>query len=203
MSDGPTAVVFDVGRVLYRWDMRCLFEKLVDDPDELDWVLANVVTERWHFEHDAGRDLDELTAARKESFPEHAHLIDAYATRFAETIPGPVPGTHDLVRRLADRSVPLYAITNFAAPFWAEFRAREALFGNFEDIVVSGIEKLAKPDPAIYQLAAQRFGRVPDDMLFIDDSLANVEAARMLGWHVHHFTDAPALESELAERGLL
>ena len=38
------AVVFDVGRVLYQWQLRTLFEKLIADRDELDWFLANVVT---------------------------------------------------------------------------------------------------------------------------------------------------------------
>ncbi|MEZ5743917.1 MAG: HAD-IA family hydrolase [Sphingomonadaceae bacterium] len=183
--------------------MRCLFAKLVEDEAELDWVLANVVTEEWHFEHDAGRELVELVTERKAAFPDHAHLIDAYAARFAETIPGPVPGTPDLVRALAARDVPLFAITNFAAPFWADYRASEPLFDLFGDIVVSGVEKIAKPDPAIFRLAAQRFGHAPEAMLFIDDNVANVEAARAEGWQAHLFTDAPRLEVELKERGLL
>ena len=76
-------------------------------------------------------------------------------------------------------------------------------FDRFRDIVVSGDERLAKPDPAIYALAAARFGRAPATMLFIDDSLANVESARKCGWHGHHFIDAETLRDDLAERGLL
>ena len=41
----PSAVVFDIGRVLYDWDLRYLFEKLIADPAELDWFLAHVITE--------------------------------------------------------------------------------------------------------------------------------------------------------------
>ena len=55
MPDTPRAVVFDIGRVLFDWNLRYLFEKLIDDPAELDWFLANVVTEQWHFQSDAGR----------------------------------------------------------------------------------------------------------------------------------------------------
>ena len=197
------AVVFDVGRVLVEWDLRHLMGKLVRDKAELDWVLANVVTENWHFEHDAGRDLAEMVAECKARFPGHAHLIDAYATRFAETIPGPVPGTSDIVRALAGSGVPLYAITNFAAPFWAEFRAGEPLFDLFADIVVSGIEKIAKPAPEIFDLAARRFGHDPGAMLFIDDNADNIAAARELGWQVHHFGGADALRTDLVRRGLL
>jgi 2-haloacid dehalogenase len=70
-------------------------------------------------------------------------------------------------------------------------------------VVVSGDEKLAKPDPAIYALAQRRFGHAPAAMLFIDDSLPNVESARACGWHAHHFTGAESLRSDLRQRGLL
>ncbi|MCT2401662.1 HAD family hydrolase [Novosphingobium mangrovi (ex Huang et al. 2023)] len=197
------AVVFDVGRVLVQWDMRHLFARLIDDPERLDWFMANVMTDEWHFQHDAGRDLDEMVAERKAQFPGHDDLIDAYATRFLETIPGNVPGSHEIVRELAQRQVPLFAITNFASPFWREFRANEPLFDLFGDIVVSGDEKLVKPDPRIFDLAVRRFGHEPGAMLFVDDNVANVEAARALGWHVHHFTDAGALRTDLTNRQLL
>lgn len=197
------AVVFDVGRVLFRWDLRHLFGKLIDDPEELEWFVANVVTEQWHFEHDAGRDLSEMVAERRLAFPDHAHLIAAYATRFRESIPGPVPGSLDLVERLDAAGVPLFAITNFADSFWAEFRAGEPIFDRFCDIVVSGVEKIAKPDPAIFELAARRFGLDPAHALFIDDNPANVAVARDLDWQVHHFHDAAALEKDLVARGLL
>lgn len=197
------AVVFDVGKVLVEWDMRLLFAKLIDDPAQLDTFLDTVVTQDWHFEHDAGRDLAEMVAARKVEFPGHDHLLDAYATRFAETLPGNVPGTHAIVRELAARDVPLFAITNFASTFWREYRASEPLFDLFADIVVSGDEKLVKPDRAIFDLAARRFGHDPNTMLFVDDNAANVAAARALGWHVHHFHDAAALRADLVGRGLL
>lgn len=197
------AVVFDVGRVLVEWDLRHLFAKLIDDPEQLDWFCANVVTEGWHFQHDAGRELAEMVAERKRDYPDSADLIDAYATRFLETIPGPVEGTAALVDRLAARDVPLYAITNFASPFWAEFLPTLPVAAHFRDVVVSGDEKIAKPDARIFDLAAKRFGHAPEAMLFVDDNAANIAAARALGWQVHHFQDAVALERDLQARALI
>lgn len=204
MTDGKIeAVVFDVGRVIVQWDMRCLLRSLYADEATMEWAFANVVSEAWHFEHDAGRDLDEMVLERKAEFPDHAHAIDAYATRFHETIPGLVPGTPALIEQLAAREMPLYGITNFAAKFWQDYLPTEPLFAHFRDFVVSGVEKLVKPDPAIYFLAEQRFGHPAGAMLFIDDNPANVEAARACGWQAHHFIDADTLEIDFRARGLI
>ena len=137
------------------------------------------------------------------ALPEYAPLIADWFGRFNETIPGLVPGSPELVEALHARGVPLYAITNFGADTWAGFRPHFPLADRFLDVVVSGVERLAKPDPAIYALAASRFGHAPQRMLFIDDSEANVRAARESGWHAHHFIDAAGLEAELKARALI
>ena len=197
------AVVFDVGRVLYQWDLRLLFRKMTDDPDRLEKILGEVITEEWHYRHDCGEALTHLVLERIAQYPDFADEIHAYATRFNETIPGPVEGSHELVDRLARGGVPLFAITNFADAFWAGFRPREKVFDWFRDIVVSGVERIAKPDPAIFALSAERFGYAPEAMLFIDDNLDNIAAARACGWQVHHFTDAGTLEGDLKQRSLI
>ena len=203
VSEPVQAVVFDVGRVLVQWDLRHLFAKLIGDARELDWFVATVVTEQWHYQHDAGRPLAEMVAERSAEYPHYARHIEAYATRFNESVPGPVPGSIELVEALAARDVPLYAITNFGAEFWAQFRPTMAVFDHFRDIVVSGIEKVTKPDPRIYDIAAGRFGHPPAAMLFVDDSAANVEAARTCGWQAHHFVTAERLAEDLRARGLI
>jgi 2-haloacid dehalogenase len=204
MSGAPiSAVVFDVGRVLFEWDLRHLFAKLIADPGELAWFCATVVTEEWHFQHDAGRPLAEMVAERTAEFPDQAELIAAYAARFNETIPAPVPGSLELVEALQTAGVPLYAITNFGAEFWERFRPTQQVFDCFRDVVVSGVEKLTKPDPAIYALAARRFGHAPEAMLFIDDNEANIAGARDAGWQVHHFIDAKGLAADLRARTLI
>ena len=197
------AVVFDVGRVLVQWDLGALYGKLIPDRTERDWFLAEVVTEAWHYQHDAGRPTAEMVAERSAEFPDQADRIAAWASRFTETIPGPVPGTLELVEALHGRGVPLYAITNFGAEFWPPFCREWPIVQRFRDVVVSGVERVTKPDPRIYEIAQGRFGHAPGAMLFIDDNAANVAAARACGWQAHHFTDAATLAAELAARGLI
>ena len=197
------SVIFDVGRVLFDWDLRHLFAKLIDDKDELEWFVTNVVTPEWHFQHDAGRPLAEMVPELKAEFPGHEALIDAYASRFNETIPGPVPGSLELIERLDAAGVPLFAITNFGHEFWEGFRPTQPVFDRFRDVIVSGTEKLMKPDPAIYALAIERFAIDPAGALFIDDNAANVAGAESAGIRGHHFRDAMALERDLVARGYL
>jgi 2-haloacid dehalogenase len=198
-----TAVIFDVGRVLYDWDPRILYERLIDDDRALDAFLREVVTIDWHFQHDAGRDFADTSAELVALHPQHADLIAAWGPRFNESIGARIAGMHEIVEELDDAGVPLFAITNFSHEFWPPFRTREArLFDRFRDIVVSGEEKLVKPDAAIYRLALERFGLAAGDAVFVDDNPANVAAARALGIESVLFTSAADFRARLVELGL-
>jgi len=199
----PAAVVFDVGKVLFDWSPRFLYERLIDDDQALEAFLRDVVTLEWHFQHDAGRPFAETSAELIAEHPHHEALIAAWGPRFNDSIGEPIAGMHELVAELDAAGVPLFAITNFSGEFWKPFRAREAaLFDRFRDIVVSGDEKLMKPDAAIYRLALDRFGLEPHDAVFIDDNRANVAGAEAVGMSAIHFTDAAALRRELAGLGV-
>lgn len=196
-------IIFDVGMVLYQWDIRHLYTKLIADPTELDHFLSEVLTMEWHSQHDAGRALDEMIAELTGQHPHHADLISYYVPRWLETIPGPVPGMIDLAQRLAAQGTPLFGITNFGVEFWEMFRPTAPVFDLFQDIVVSGAEKLVKPDPAIYHLAIARFGIDPERALLIDDRADNIGSAIACGLQGHVFRDAPTLEAELARMGVI
>lgn len=199
----PTAVVFDVGNVLVEWDVRAFYARLIPDAARLDWFCREVVSPAWHFQHDQGRAFAETSAELIARFPAEADLIRLYGPRFNETVPGPVPGMVELVEQLAARGVPLFAITNFSHEFWPPFRAQWPLFDHFTDIVVSGEERLTKPDPSIYNLALRRFGLAPGEAIFIDDRAENVAAAEANGFVGHHFANSGRLRDELVRLGLL
>lgn len=199
----PTAVVFDIGRVLFEWELSALFAKLIADPDELAWFVSNVVTEEWHFQHDRGRPLADMLPERIAQYPAYETHIRAYAARFNETVPGPVAGVHEIVHRLHAAGVPIYGLTNFGDELWARFRPAQPIFDLFADVIVSGTEKIAKPDPAIYAITEVRIGRRGAELFFTDDNPANIAAACARGWQAHVFTDAASLEAQLIAAGLL
>mgnify|MGYP002079604918 CR=1 FL=1 len=189
--------------MLFHWDMRHLFRKLIADPVEMEWFVSHVVSPEWHFQHDAGRALDPMLAERIAEFPEHEALIRAYRARFNETIPGPVDGMLELVGELHAARVPLFVISNFGDEFWENFRPHQPVFDLFDDVLISGKERLAKPDPAIYQLALERFGLAAERALFIDDVAANIAGAESVGIAGHIFTGVGGVRDWLAGHGVL
>lgn len=200
----PTSVIFDVGRVLFDWNLRFLYERLIPEGEALDAFLRDVVTPEWHFQHDAGRPFAETSAELIADYPDHAEAIRALYPRFNETIGPAMPGMAQLVADLDAAGVPLFAITNFSGEFWPQFREREAaFFAPFRDVVVSGDEKQVKPDAAIYHLALERFGLRADEAVFVDDNAANVAGANAVGIHGLLFAGEPQLRRELIGFGLL
>jgi 2-haloacid dehalogenase len=200
----PTAVIFDVGNVLYGWDPDAFLVRQIADDEARMRFIEDVDLYAWHETLDGGRPYAEAASELNEKFPQYAELIAAWSDRFGETISGPVPGVHAVVEALDARDVPLFAITNFSADFWPPFLARErAFFARFRDIVVSGEVRLLKPDPAIYWLALDRFRLKPSDALFVDDRQINVDGALAVGMAAHLFTDAADLRARLEAEGLL
>ncbi len=196
-------VVFDVGNVMVRWDPRTLYAKIFPDPAEREWFLANVCTMAWHMRHDDGVPFAENRAPLLARFPEHAEAIVAWETRWWEMFSGPIPETEAAIEALHARGVPMLGLTNMPSWVKAGTFAMSPAFGRLRHIVVSGDVGLSKPDPRIFELTARHAGLAPAELLFVDDSPRNVEAAAAAGFAVHHFTDPAALAPALAAHGLL
>lgn len=199
----PKAVVFDLGGVLVDWDRRHLYRKLFpDDEAAMEDFLSRVCSFTWHCQLDRGATFEEIVPPLKQRHPEHAELIDAYIDRFAEMFNGPIDGTVDLLERLHEKNVPLYALTNWPSA-WPPTRLEYPFMGRFRDIVVSGVERICKPDPRIYRILLDRNGLSPEDTVYIDDRQDNTDAALALGMRAVRFTSPAELERDLVRFGLI
>jgi 2-haloacid dehalogenase len=197
------AVVFDLGGVLIDWDPRRLYRKLLADEAAVEEFLATITTAEWNAEQDRGRPFAEAVAELVERHPDHAAAITAYHERWPEMLGGEIPGTVALLAELRDAGVPLYALSNWSAETFRLTRDRFPFLAWFDGLVVSGEEGVIKPDRRIFELLLERFGLVAAATLFVDDSPANVAAARAVGMDAVRFRDAAALRRDLAARGLL
>jgi 2-haloacid dehalogenase len=197
------AVVFDVGGVLLDWDPRHLYRKLFDDEDAMNRFLEEVCTPEWHDRHDRGRSVRDSCEELARAHPEHADLIRAWGRRSEEMVSGPIEGTIAILRELLDAGVRCYALTNMERETYPQRTARFDFMGWFDGSVVSGFEGVAKPDREIFELLLRRFGLRAQTTLLIDDSAANVEAARRVGMRALRFSTPEHLRAELCRMGIL
>jgi 2-haloacid dehalogenase len=197
------ALVFDVGGVLLDWDPRYLYRKLFDDHDEMERFLADICTPEWHAAHDRGVPYERTCAELAAEHPEHAELIWAWARRSEEMVAGPIAGTVQILRELRAARVPCYALTNMEREAYAVRVERYSFMRWFDGTVVSSHEGLTKPDPRIFELLLDQFGLNASETAMIDDSAANLHAARRLGMQTVQFESPGQLRRWLEQAELL
>ncbi len=201
MSHEPT-VVFDVGNVLLDWNPRHLYRKIIDDDARMEWFLEHVCSPSWNVQQDGGRTFAEAVAERISLFPDWEHEVRAFDTRWLETVSGPIAKSVEVLRGLVTRKAPVYAITNFSSEKWRTAQAHFDFLRLFEGAVVSGEERLLKPDPAIYHLLLSRYGLEAGSCIFVDDSAANIAGALSVGMKAIHFGPQTDLVGELVRHGV-
>lgn len=202
MASEPRVVIFDFGGVLVDWNPRYLFRKLFDDASEMERFLAEVCTAHWNEQQDAGRSWAEAVADLVAQFPARAELIRAYHERWAEMVADAIHDSVAILDALKRAGHRLYGLTNWSHETFPLTRRRFAFFDWFDGIVVSGEERLIKPDRRLYITLLERYQIDPAGAVFIDDNRVNVEAAVALGLHGIHFRSPSQLREELASLGL-
>ncbi|MFH1018535.1 MAG: HAD family phosphatase [Pseudomonadota bacterium] len=199
-----SAVVFDLGGVLIDWNPRYLFRKLFGgDEEKISWFLENVCTEEWNNRHDLGVSYKENAERLILKFPQYAREIRAYGERWTENLGGAIEESVQIFEELRSSGVAVYALTNFSTEAFPLARLRFPFLNSFDGIVMSGELGIAKPDPAIYRHLLKKFGLSAAQSIFVDDRKENVDAARALGFLVHHYHDPKSLRDHLKELGLL
>jgi 2-haloacid dehalogenase len=189
-------IVFDFGGVLVDWNPRHLYKTLLNDEEKIEWFLKNVCTDEWNLEQDRGRSLKAATELLTEKFPEHTDLIKAYYGNWEQMLKGEIAETVEILHALKTK-FKLYGLTNWSAETFPVALERFNFFKLFDDIVVSGHEKLIKPEKEIFELLLNRYDLKAKNCVFIDDNVKNVYAAANIGFHAIHFTTAENLREKL------
>lgn len=116
---------------------------------------------------------------------------------------GTIPGAEDLLERV--RAKYRVAFLSNSNEVHAELIPRRfaTLFQRDDRFVFSHRFRVAKPDPEMFRRALEVIGAIPRQVVFIDDLLENVHAARSIGIHSFQFVDASQLTGELVAEGLL
>jgi 2-haloacid dehalogenase len=197
-----TSVVFDIGGVLIAWNPRHLYRKVFEREEEMEWFLANICTYEWNVQQDGGKLFSVATAELSAKYPEYSDKIAMYYGRWTEMLDGEIEGTVKIFRELKSAGMPLYALSNWSHEAFPIAYQRYDFMKEFDGLVVSGYEKLLKPDHAIYRVLMERYKINPAESVYIDDNKPNADAAGELGFHSIHFQSPVQLRDELRLLGL-
>ncbi len=196
-------VVFDIGNVLLRWNLRNLYRKRFEDEARMERFLATACSMDFVAHTDIAPDFSGAIEARAKAFPEFADELRAFDEQWIETLGGPIEENVALMRRLKAAGRPVHALSNFAASKFALAEARYDFLREFDTRVISGHVGVVKPDQRIYEILFERVERPRHELLFIDDSAPNVRASEAAGMAAIHYRPDVDLERELSRLGAL
>ena len=192
------AIIFDLGGVLVDWSPNYLYDKIFVSLEGRDFFLNHITTMDWNEEQDAGRSWAEGIEQLIKLFPEYHNEIAAYYNRWSEMLNGSIAENVDILKKLDEANFPLYALTNWSYETFPIAKERYEWLKLFKGIVVSGEEKVRKPDPLIYNICCERYNLNPATTLFIDDSLRNIQAAKEFGLITCHYRNSHQLNEDLS-----
>ena len=189
--------LFDLGGVFFDWDPKFFFTKIISDKDEMDFFLTKVCNDEWNLAQDSGRTIEDGEKDIIRKFPQYENLIKLYYPNHRKMIKGTFQSSIDILMKLKQDSYECFVLSNWSSETFVDIPKEFKFMNNFDGLLISGEDKLAKPDPKIYLLAIDRFNLDPQNTVFVDDKLININAAIKLGFKTIHLTNPNIIEEEI------
>ena len=191
-------IIFDFGGVLVDWNPHYLFDKYFNDINESNYFVENVCNSEWNAEMDGGKPFEQAVRERSTMFPKYAEALRLYQTNWMDTMGEEIPGMYDLIKSLKANGFPvIYGLTNWSAETFPTVQKTYRIFSLIDKIVVSGEVKQLKPNPEIFYTLLNKFDLKPEESLFIDDNIKNVEGAKAVGINAVLFRGVEKLREDL------
>ncbi len=203
MKSQKKIIIFDFGGVLIDWNPRHLYRKIFEDENEMEWFLANVCSSEWNLIHDKGAKFAESIPTLQAKYPRYSKEIESYYSRWAEMIGGEIKGSVEILHELQTKDYTVYGLTNWSAETFSIVYNKLEFLRSLDGIVMSGEEKLVKPDPQLFDILLTRYNLKPESCVFIDDSLPNCKTAKTMGFITIPFTSPENLRLALQNLEIL
>ena len=187
-------VIFDLGKVIVKFDPRNLYNKIFDTPEEIDFFFKNICPWGWHIQQDLVYDTKPATLKKIDEHPNFKYPIESFYGRFQEMIVGIYEKNLEIALDLKQRGTPIFILSNFPGDQFDIYASKNKFINEFDDMIISGKVGLKKPDMKIYELAVKKFICNPKTTLFIDDRPENTESAKKLGFQTITLDEPNKLE---------
>ena len=195
--------IFDFGGVVMDWNPRYFFKDYFKDDEKMEFFLKNIATDEWNSEQDRGRTTKEGTEVLVAQHPDWEKEICAYYDNWTTMLKSDIPQNVAVLKKLEHSKYDLFGLTNWSTETFPYALKNYDFFEVFKGkIVVSGKEKLIKPDPKIWEILLDRYQLKANESVFIDDNYNNIVVAEHLGFICVHLKEQTNLEKELKALGL-
>ena len=189
--------LFDLGGVFFDWDPNYFYKDVFDTADERKYFLTEVCSDEWNLKQDAGRTIKEAEEELIPLFPKYEKEIKMYYKNHRNMIRGIFDSSVKILKKLKNQNYECYVLSNWSAETFVGMIDYYPFLKLFDDLLISGEDKLIKPDAAIYELAINRFNLKPNETVFIDDKLENIKAANNLYLKTIHLLDPKKIDLEI------
>ena len=189
--------LFDLGGVFFDWDPHFFYKDVFSNTEERENFLNNICNDEWNIQQDAGRLIKDAEDDIIKKFPKYEDKIKLYYKNHQKMFRKVFQNSVDVLHDLKNKKYECYVLSNWS---WETFQGMEVKYpflNQFDDLIISGKEKLIKPDAKIYKLAMNRFKLIPEETVFIDDKKENIEAASKLGFLTIHLTNPEIITQEI------
>lgn len=190
--------LFDLGNVFFDWNPERILKPIFKDDERMNFFINNISFPLLDTRCDAGVTIEVAVNDAIKKFPEFEKEIKLYYPNHGNMVGGFFQKTVDVFYKIKELNYPCFVLSNWSAETYEGMEETYPFLKDFDGKIISGRDFLIKPDPAIYELAISRFDLIPQETLFIDDRLDNIEAAQKLNFQIIHLTN-PSLIKELID----
>lgn len=191
-------IVFDLGRVLLNWDPYSYMLKHFPK-DVAEFLEKNVFeTDDWKLMDKGELTEEDLWEDKLKKFPEYKEYILHMKEKVLELL-SPIKENVSLIPLLKERGYKLYILSNFSKETFEKVQKKYEFFKFFDGMVISSHVKEIKPNEKIYQILIEKYNIKPEESLYIDDKIENIETGKKLGFKTIHLDDPNKLEERLKE----
>ena len=189
--------LFDLGGVFFDWKPEYFYKNIFETNEDLNYFLDNVCTLEWNYKQDNGRPIKEAEEELIIKYPNYTKEIKLYYPNHRKMIGTVFQNSVDILSKLYEENYLCYALSNWSAETFEGMTRDYPFLKKFDGLLISGEEKIVKPNKEIFELAIDRFNLIPDNTVFIDDNLDNINAAKKLNFRTIHLVDPYLINKEI------
>lgn len=197
-----TTIIFDIGNVLADFTWEAHYRSFGYTGEKLRRLAeATVKSDAWN-EYDRGEMTSEEIIRK---FIENDPEMEADIRRCLTDVEGMVVRNDyaiPWIQKLQGKGYRCLYLSNFSEGAGRDCAAALDFIPYMDGGILSYEEKLIKPMPEIYQLLIDRYGLMPEESVFLDDTKPNLEAAEKFGIHTIHFQNQEQAIEELRKLGV-